>query len=206
LVIGGRTVIVALLENGYVYAYDQQGNVYPGFPLSVGARLQGGAFVEAGTTLRRTRLIVVNQHGERITFNLSGDVVSRGRVTTWSRNSVFRLVPDAAGRDYVVAREEGGKLNLFEPTGRQILTQTFVTSGRKSVQYFNFGTGRRVFVLTEPGPNHAFIYDSQGRLVGGQPFVSSAPEVGLHYDAATSTYHLYRTVEKELRRTDLKMN
>ena len=206
LVVGGRAAIVVLLENGYIYVYDQQGNVYPGFPLSVGARLHSGAFVEAGSTLRRTRLTVVNQHGERVAFNLSGDVLSRSRVATWSRNSVFRLVADPTGRGYVVAREEDGQLSLFEPTGRQLLAQRFVTSGRKPVQYFNFGAGRRAFVLTEPGPRKAYIYDARGRLVGGQPFESSAPEVGLHYEAATTTYHLYRTVGNELRRTDLKMN
>ncbi|SMC00324.1 hypothetical protein SAMN00120144_1938 [Hymenobacter roseosalivarius DSM 11622] len=206
LVVGGRTVIVALLENGYVYAYNQQGNLYPGFPLSVGARLNTGAFVEAGTTLGRTRLTVVNQHGERITFSLGGDVVSRGRIATWNRNSVFRLVPELAGRGYVVAREEGGRVSIFDPSGRQLLTQNFLTSGRKPVQYFDFGAGRRVVVITEPAPHRAYIYDAQGRLVGGQPFVSTAPEVGLHYETVTGTYYLFRTVDTELRRTDLKMN
>ncbi|WP_133273169.1 hypothetical protein [Hymenobacter radiodurans] len=206
LVVGGRTVIVALLENGYVYAYNQQGNLYSGFPLSVGARLNTGAFVEAGTTLGRTRLTVVNQHGERITFNLSGDVVSRGRVATWSRSSVFRLVADPARHSYVVVREEGGRVSIFDSSGRQLLTQNFLTSGRKPVQYFDFGSGRRVIVITEPAPQRTYIYDAQGRLVGGQPFVSTAPEVGLHYEAVTGTYYLFRTVEAELRRTDLKMN
>ncbi|UOQ70577.1 hypothetical protein [Hymenobacter cellulosilyticus] len=42
LVVGGRDVIVVLLENGYIYAYDEQGSVYPGFPISVGARLHSG--------------------------------------------------------------------------------------------------------------------------------------------------------------------
>ena len=206
LAVGGRTVIVTLLENGYVYAYNQQGTLYPGFPLSVGARMHSGAFVEVGTTLRRTRLTVVNQHGERLTFNLSGDVVSKGRVATWSRSSVFRLIADPAGRSYVVAREEGGQLSLFTPTGRQLLTQKFLTSARKPIQFFDFGAGRQVFVLTEPGPRQAYIYDAKGRLVGGQPFASTAPEIGLHYEAGTGIYHLYRTVGKELRRTDLRMN
>jgi len=206
LVVGGRDVIVVPLENGYVYAFDQQGSVYPGFPISVGARLNTGAFVEAGPTLSRTRLTVVTQHGERVTFNLSGDVVSRSRVATWSRSSVFRLIPDQNQRTYVVTREEGGRLALFEPTGRALLSQTFVTSGPKPVQFFNFGPGRRVFVLTEPGPHKAYLYDNQGRLVGDQPFDSSTPHVGLTYDAATAAYDLYRVMGTELRRAALKFN
>lgn len=204
LVVGGRDVLVALLENGYIYAFDQQGGVYPGFPISVGARLQSTALEEAGPTLSRSRLTVINQHGERVTFSLAGDIVSRGRVATWSRNSVFRLIPDQRQRSYVVAREEGGQLDLFEPTGRRILGQRFLTSGTKPVQYFRFDTGQRLYVLTEPGPRKAYLYNSQGQLLGGQPFESSAPEIGFEYDPSSKTYHLYRTVGSELRRTEVK--
>lgn len=203
LVVADRDVLVAPLENGYVYAFDQQGSMYPGFPISVGARLQSGAFVETGPTLRRTRLTVVTQHGERVTFNLSGDVVSRSRVATWSRTSTFRIIPNQNQSSYVVAREEGGRLTLFEPTGKQVLTQSFVTSGTKPVQYFDFGNDRRIFVVTEPGPRKAYLYNSQGHLLGKEPFASSAPGVGLNYDANTNTYRLYRTLDHELLRTDL---
>ncbi|UOQ51324.1 hypothetical protein [Hymenobacter cellulosivorans] len=206
LVIGGRDVIVVLLENGYIYAFDEQGSVYPGFPISVGARLHSGAFVESGPTLRRTRLTVVSQHGERVSFTLSGEIVGRNRVATWSRSSVFGMVPDQAQRRYVIARQDGGHLHLFEPTGRQLLSQSFVTSGPKPVQFLSFGPGRDAYVLTEPGPHKAYIYDTQGRLVGGQPFDSSAPSVGLSYDAGTNTYQLYRIIGNELRRTVLKFN
>lgn len=206
LSVGGRDVIVVLLENGYVYAYDQAGGVYPGFPISMGARLQGGGLAETGPTLRRSRVTVVTQHGERVTFNLSGDVVARNRVGTWSRTSTFRLVPDQQNRSYVVAREDGGRLTLFSPAGKQLLAQTFVTSAPKPVQFFDFGSGRQVYVLTETGPGKSYLYDASFRLVGGQPFDNTAPSVGLGYDASAATYYLFRVVGADLRRTDLKLN
>jgi hypothetical protein len=206
LSVNGRDVIVVLLENGYIYAYDQAGGVYPGFPISVGARLHSGALAEIGPTMRRTRLTVVSQHGERVSFNLSGDIVSRSRIATWSRNSEFHLVPDQQHRSYAVTREEGGRLTLFDAAGRQLLTQTFVTSAPKRVQYFNFGPGRQVYALSEQGPGKVYLYDARARLVGGQPFDSSAPQVALEFNPATSIYHLFRIVDTELRRSDLKLN
>ena len=206
LVVGGCDVLVVLLENGYVYAFDQQGGVYPGFPISMGARLQGEALVEtAGPTLGRTRLTAVNQHGERVSFTLAGDIVGRRRIATWSRNSVFRLVPDQQRRSYVVAREAGGQLDLYDAAGRRLLSQRFLTSDPKTVQFFDFGERRRVYAFTEAGPGKAYLYDWQGRLLGGQPFESRAPEIGLDYEAAANTYHLYRTVGSELRRTGLEL-
>jgi len=194
------------LQNGYVYAFDGRGSLFPGFPLSMGGRLAGGLLVQAGSTLGRTRLTLVNQHGELLTFTLSGDVLSRRRVATWSRTARFRLVPDPRGRTYALTREDGNQLDVYLPTqAAPLFTQRFVTSGPKPVQFFDFGPGRRVVAVTEPGPGQVFLYDGQGRLLGGAPLPSTGTGVGLSYDATTDTYQLVRTVGRELRRTELRV-
>ncbi|KAA9339610.1 hypothetical protein F0P96_03075 [Hymenobacter busanensis] len=206
LSVGGRQVVVTLLQNGYVYAFDGSGTALPGFPISVGARLNSPAFVESGPTLRRTRLTVASQHGELVTFTLDGDIVQRRRVTTWSRTSTFRVVPDQAGQRYVVVRDDGqGVLTVFDPNGRTLVSQRFVTSAEKPVQFFDFGAGRQVLVLTETGPGKAYLYDARGRLLGGAPFDSQAPTLQLAYEAGTNSYQLYRVVGNELKRLALKL-
>ncbi|MBD2721105.1 hypothetical protein [Hymenobacter armeniacus] len=204
---GGRTVVVAPLQNGYVYAYDGQGNLFPGFPLSLGARLAGNLLVQPGTTLARTRLTTVNQHGELITFNLSGDVLSRKRIATWSRTARFRLVPDLSGHSFVLTREDGSQIDVYLPTqAAPLFTQRFVTSGERLVQFFDFGKNHRLVAITEPGPAHVFLYDARGQLLGGEPLPSTGTGVALSYDATTDTYQLARLVGRELRRTELKVN
>ncbi|MBF9220560.1 hypothetical protein [Hymenobacter ruricola] len=206
LSVGGRTVVVAPLQNGYVYAYDEQGSLFPGFPLSLGARLAGNVLVQPGSTLARTRLTMVNQHGELVTFNLSGDIQSRRRVATWSRTARFRLVPDPSGRTYVLTREDGNQIDVYLPTqASPLLTQRFVTSGERRVQFFDFGNGRRLVAITEPGPGQVFLYDARGALLGGEPLPSTGTGVALSYDATTATYQLVRIVGRELRRTELKV-
>ncbi len=206
LSVSGRDVVVVLLQNGYVYAFDGQGALLPGFPLSTGGRLAGGILVQAGSTLGRSRLTVANQHGELVTFTLSGDVLVRSRVATWSRTARFRLVPDAKGRSYVVAREDGNQLDVFLPNQTApLLTQRFVTSDNKAVQFFDFGPQRRIIAVTEPGPGQVFLYDGRGRLLGGAPLPSTGTAVGLSYDATTDAFQLVRTVGRELRRTELKL-
>ncbi|HEX8657363.1 MAG TPA: hypothetical protein VF690_07515 [Hymenobacter sp.] len=204
--VNGRDVVVAPLQNGYVYAFDGQGDLFPGFPVSMGGRLAGDVLVQAGSTLARTRLTVVNQHGELVTFNLSGDILSRRRVATWSRTARFRLVPAPRGRTFVVAREDGNQLDVFLPTrAAPLLTQRFVTSGEKPTQFFDFGDARQITAVTEPGPGQVFLYDGRGRLLGGAPLPSTGTGVGLSYDAVTDSYQLVRLVGRELRRTELKV-
>ncbi|AMJ65453.1 hypothetical protein [Hymenobacter sp. PAMC 26628] len=207
LSVGGRDVVVCPLQNGYVYAYDQRGGLLPGFPLSVGARLAGGVAVQAATTLGRTRLTVVNQHGELVTFTLVGDVLGRRRVATWSRTATFRLVPaTGGGASYGVARdEEGGRYDFYlPPRAAPVVSRRFVTSDPKPTQFFDFGAGGRVVAVGEPGPGLAYVFDAQGRLLSGQPLASTGAGVGLAYHAPTGTYQLVRLVGRELRRTELR--
>ena len=204
--VNGRDVVVAPLQNGYVYAYDGAGNLLPGFPLSVGARLTGDIFAQVGSTLSRTHLTVVNHHGELVTFTLGGDVLSRRRVATWSRTALFRLVPDPRGRSYAITREDGNQLDLYLPTlNDPLLTQRFVTSGKRVVQWFDFGAGRHLAAITETAPGQVFLYDSRGWLLGGEALPSTGAGVGLNYDATTDNYQLVRIVGRELRRTELKL-
>ncbi|MGI4885810.1 MAG: hypothetical protein ACRYFR_12700 [Janthinobacterium lividum] len=207
LSVGGRDVVVCPLQNGYVYAYDQRGALLPGFPLSVGARLAGGVAVQAASTLGRTRLTVVNQHGELVTFTLVGDVLARRRVATWSRTATFRLVPaTGGGAGYGVARdEEGGRYDFYlPPQVAPVVSRRFVTSGPKPTQFFDFGGGGRAVAVAEPGPGLAYVFDAQGRLLSGQPLASTGAGVGLAYHAPTGTYQLVRLVGRELRRTELR--
>jgi hypothetical protein len=206
LSVNGRDVVLAPLQNGYVYAFGGQGNLLPGFPLSMGGRLAGEVLVQPGSTLSRSHLTVVNQHGELVNFTLSGDVLSRRRIATWSRTARFRLVPDARSRSYVITREDGNQLDVYLPTqAAPLLTQRFVTSGNKPVQFFDFGNNHRLVAVTEPGPAQVFLYDARGQLLGGAALPSTGPGVALSYDATTDTYQFVRVVGRELRRTELKV-
>ena len=200
LLVAGRLVVLAPLQNGYVYAFDEQGGLLPGFPLSAGARLAGGLLVEPGLTLARTTFSLVNQHGELLRGTLGGDILSRRRVATWSRTAVFRLVPDQRGRTAVVVRTDGPLLDVWVP-GRALplLRQHFVTSGLRPVQLFDFGPGHRLLALSEPGPGQVFLFDGAGRAIGG-PLPSAGTGIGASYDAASDTWHTVRLVGRELRR------
>ncbi len=205
LSVSGRDVVVCPLQNGYVYAYDQRGSLLPGFPLSVGARLAGGLAVQPGSTLGRTRLTVVNQHGELVVFTLGGDVVGRRRVATWSRTATFRLVPAAGGRSYGLTREDGGRYDFYLPDqAAPVVSRGFVTSGPKPTQFFDFGAGGRLVAVSEPGPGLAYVFDARGRLLGGQPLASTGAGVGLAFSAGPNTYQLVRLVGRELRRAELR--
>jgi len=214
LTVGGRDVIVAALRNGYVYAFTQAGERYPGFPVSAGAHLEGPLLAQPAATLARSVLRLVNQHGELLTLTLSGDITNRRRIATWSRTATFALVPEANGRAnaFVVVREDGGRLDVYNPattTTAPLLSRQLLTSGPKPVQWFDFGGGRQVLALSEPGPQQVSLFDGRGQPLGSPAAATAAPwpstgtGVALRYDAARRRYLLVRVLGHELRRDEV---
>jgi hypothetical protein len=214
LTVGGRDVVVAALRNGYIYAFTQSGERYPGFPVSAGAQLSGPLLAQPAATLARSVLRLVNQHGELLTLTLSGDITNRRRVATWSRTATFTLVPEANGRlgAFVVVREDGGRLDVYNPaaaTTAPLLSRQLLTSGPKPVQWFDFGGGRQVLALTEPGPGQVSLFDGQGQPLGSPvattvaPWPSTGTGIALRYDAARRRYLLVRVLGHELRRDEV---
>ena len=214
LTVNGRDVVVAALQNGYVYAFTQAGERYPGFPVSAGARLAGPLLAQPAATLARSTVRLVNQHGELLTLTLSGDITNRRRVATWSRTATFSLVPEAEGRagSFVVLREDGGRVDIFSAAAAgsaPLLSRQLLTSGAKPVQWFDFGGGRQVLALTEPGPGQVSLFDGAGHPLGAAPSAPAAPwpstgtGVALRYDAARRRYLLVRVLGHELRRDEL---
>ncbi|MBJ6144710.1 hypothetical protein [Hymenobacter sp. BT559] len=208
LTVGGRDVVVAALRNGYVYAFTQAGERYPGFPVSAGAHLEGPLLAQPAATLARSVLRLVNQHGELLTLTLSGDITNRRRVATWSRTATFTLVPEASGRAgaFVVAREDGGQLAVFNPTATSapLLSRQLLTSGPKPVQWLDFGASRQVLAFTEPGPGLVSLLDGKGQPLGSTaPWPSTGTGVALRYDAVRHRYLLVRVLGHELRRDEI---
>src|SRR5690606_32178888 len=57
--VGGQPVVVVILDNGTVLAYNRYGETFPGFPFSLKAGSRGGTYMRVGPTLAKTSFTVV---------------------------------------------------------------------------------------------------------------------------------------------------
>lgn len=205
--VGNRDLILVLLENGYVYALNRNGETYQGFPFSLKSPVTAGAVAtKVGADLRRTELATVTRYGEVVTFNLQGRVLSRQKLPRPSKNAMFELVQDennSAG-SYVFVRQELGKVAIFDPERKLLFEKRFVTSAPKLVQFFNFGGGQLIYAITETGPQETYLYDASGKLIGGAPLESSQ-SVTIYHNEAENTYSLYKVYRKELQKVNFKL-
>jgi hypothetical protein len=196
--LNGREIIVALLQNGFIYAFNLRGEVYPGFPIAVEEPLASEVFTKTGTSFRSTQLTTVTTGGQLVTFNLTGQFVQRKQLPTGRRQSVFELVPDPQGQSYIIVRQSPGKVSLFDQNQKLLLEKNFITSSRKLVQYFNFGPLHRIYALTETGPQKSYLYTYRARLIG-QPITNELP-LAMEFNPKTGSYTLFSSFGTELRK------
>jgi hypothetical protein len=196
--INGRDVILVLLENGYVYALNRQGEPYPGFPFNLRSPLNSGAFAKPGANFRKSQFTVVTELGEVVVFNLEGEVLKRDQLLRPNRNTRFELIREAGGKSFVIARQDQGRVTLFDQDQSQVLEHRFVTSAPKLVQYHHFGGDRKLYTITERGPQKSYLFNSRGQLVGNRAIDNALP-VTILYNDSNNRYNLYQAHKNELK-------
>ncbi|MGV3538702.1 MAG: hypothetical protein ACO1OQ_02765 [Rufibacter sp.] len=195
--VNGRNVLLVVLEKGFIYAFSEKGEAYPGFPIDVQATLKSGVFAKLGISFRRSSFTTVTQNGEVVTFDLTGEITKREQLLRPDRRSTFELVPEAAGKSFIIARTDPGRVALFNQDLRLLLDRRFVTSSAKQVQYFHFGADRKLYVITETGPRKAYLFDVQAKPLGEEP-INTAYPVTARYNEVQNQYTIFSSFGKTL--------
>jgi hypothetical protein len=204
--VGGRDVLLVVLENGYIYALNRQGDAYPGFPINLNSPLTAGAVARVGADLRRTEVTAVTRYGNVITFNLQGRVLQREQLPRPSKRALFELVPESSnGRSFCIVRQEQGRVTIFDKDLNEMFENRYVTSAPKIVQYFNFGGGKSIYAITETGPQKTYLYKSTGSLIGNRSLESTQP-VAMYYNERANNYTLYKVFRNELKIIDFSLS
>ncbi|RIJ37019.1 hypothetical protein [Pontibacter oryzae] len=203
--VGGRDVILVLLENGYVYALNRNGDTYPGFPINLKSPLTSGAMAKVGADLKRTQVTAVTRYGNVITFNLQGKVLNQEQLMRPSKRALFELVPEGSnGRSFIIVRQEQGKVAVFDQDLKEVFEKRYVTSASKIVQSFHFGGDAKVYTITETGPQKTYLYDASGNLIGNRTFENRHP-VTIYYNETANNYTLYRVFKNQLKKINFRI-
>ncbi len=202
--IGSRDVILILLENGYIYALNRNGDPYPGFPFSLRAPITSAPFARPAGDLRKSEVTVVTRYGEVVVFNLQGQVRSREQLLRPTKTAMFELVPDNREKSFVIGRQDQGRVAFFDQDLKQLFEKQFVTSAPKHIQYFQFGGDRKIYAITETGPQKTYLYDHRANLIGDRALSSQHP-VSISFNEATERYTLFKVFRRELKKLSFRL-
>jgi len=203
--LGGRDVILVVLENGYVYALNRNGEAYPGFPINLKSPVTSEAMVKVGADLKRTEVTTVTRYGNVMTFNLQGKVLKREQLLRPSKRAMFELVPENSnGRSFAIVRQDQGRVTVFDQDLNEVFEKRYVTSGPKIVQYFHFGGDKKIYAVTETGPQKTYLYDAKGTLIGNRTLENSRP-VAIYFNEAANNFTLYKAYRREVQQISFSL-
>ncbi len=189
--IKGGDCMIALEENGRFDVMNRRGNMYKGFPVEFDVRFNSPLYVETGNDFSSTKLVAVSTGGEIIQVNLKGKITGRKQLYKPVKESTYRLVPDALKKDFIIVRQDYNALSFLDRHGNKIFERNFITSGNLTVQYYNFSTDNKIFIVTDLEQEFTYIFNKEGELFNLEP-MESHERIGLIYSSKERKYTIYK--------------
>lgn len=137
-------------------------------------------------------MTLISKAGELIELNMEGDVIQRNQILKTSAETTFRLVPDLNNKSFLIIRRQGNTYEVLDDTGNLLFRKDYFTEGEILIQYYEFGAGRDLVVLTDTFAQSLFIYDKSGNLLTGNP-LKSAHEVSILYSSVNREFQVFTT-------------
>lgn len=193
----GKDFIIAVEAIGKIHAMNRRGEYYPGFPLDLGTRVETIPFVKPGATFQETSITVIDKDGKRVVFDLNGQIKSSEQLYKPTTDTEFKLVPDALSNTYVIARLEGRRMVLLNQAQQELMAKDYLSAAGLDIQYYDFGSDVRVFVVSDQEQGFTYLYDQIGRLIGTRP-LDSGKEIALLYSELNKEFTIYYVSDASL--------
>ena len=101
------------------------------------------------------------------------------------------LVPDQKENDFVFISRQYNEVTVLDKSEKQLMNIR-VSGDDLIYQYFDFGSDRQIFALTDLTQEFCYLYDMEGNLMTTMPLESSS-SVQITYQSSKGQY-LIRTI------------
>lgn len=188
--------LVFLQEDGLVVVTNRRGEVQDGFPMDLKGVVNSPLFIEEGTGLDNSFFYAVTQDGELVTFTMEGKVAERQQLYKPTRHTKFALVPDVLGQTFLISRISEGQIGFLDAKGQDLFEKEFLISGQTYSQFYRFGAGREVILVTDLQQEFSYVFDYNGNLVNYRP-LENANKAGVLYYENSNTFYVYTAFGSE---------
>ncbi|HAZ23300.1 MAG TPA: hypothetical protein DCY95_00240 [Algoriphagus sp.] len=205
LQIGGKTVsppthyrvpgkgdfMVASTESGSLFLFNRRGEKQSGSPIKLTDELSSGLVYNRTAGSAGFFLSAISSNGEIIHVNFDGEVSYRNQLIIEDKDNDFVLVPDQQEMDFVIISRNFNQIKVMNREEEELFSVR-VAEGNLKYQYFDFGSGRKIIVITDPLQEFSYLYDMSGNLLTQLP-PESLGKLEISYQANLGQY-LIRTI------------
>jgi hypothetical protein len=191
-----KNYFLAVLENGQIQAFYEDGQLVKGFPITVSGRITNPLWIESSLNLENTLITVLTDYGNLLKINLLGEIKKEDQIFRPSGKAKFWLCPDQKQKDWLIALTDAGSCAVFNKNGEKQFDFELESKNDKwEVQYFNFDT-QRIIAFTDKVGGLTYLYDFKGKLIA-EPFPSTKA-IDLQLDKAKRKLIIYYTFKKKV--------
>ena len=171
---GKGDFLIAQTEKGKLHLFTRRGEKQAGSPIQWGESLKSELAIWQDPKAKSFQLVGITTSGEVIHSNFSGEVGYRNQLIKEDRDSEFKLIQDQKGNDFVFISRQFNEVSILDRT-EKTLFKTKVSGENLIYQYFDFGSSRQLFVLTDLVQEFCYLYDMRGNLLTTMPLESTGP-------------------------------
>ncbi|MFC5625584.1 hypothetical protein [Algoriphagus winogradskyi] len=190
---GKGDYMVALAENGALHLFNRRGESQAGSSIKLGESFTSGLISWRDPSSRSSQLVGITANGEVIHTNFNGEVGYRNQLVKDDRDSEFLLIPDQKQNDFVFISRQYNEVSVLDRSEKRLFS-TRVSDENLLYQYFDFGSDRQLFAITDLNQGFCYLYDLSGNLQTTMPLESTGT-IQITYQASLDQY-LIRTVSR----------
>ncbi|MEB2784908.1 hypothetical protein [Algoriphagus persicinus] len=188
---GQGDFMVTLTEDGKLQLFNRRGESQAGSSIKLGESFNSGLIAWRNPQARSTQLVGITTNGEVIHSNFNGEIGYRNQLIKNDRDSEFLLVPDQKQNDFVFISRQFNEVSVLDRS-EKLLFSTRVSDENLLYQYFDFGSDRQLFAITDLNQAFCYLYDLHGNLQTTMPLESTG-HIQISYQSSLGQY-LIRTV------------
>lgn len=188
---GKGDFMVALIENGALQLFNRRGESQAGSSVKLGDSFNSGLIYWRDPKSRSSQLVGITTNGEVIHTDFNGEIAYRNQLVKDDRDSEFLLIPDQKQNDFVFISRQYNEVSVLDRS-EKLLFSTRVSDENLIYQYFDFGSDRQLFAITDLNQGFCYLYDLSGNLQTTMPLESTGT-IQITYQSSLGQY-LIRTV------------
>ena len=81
--------------------------------------------------------------------------------------------------------------------GEEVRKINLISSNPFTYQYYNFGSNRKLYVVTDPVQQFSYLYDIDGNLINNSP-IDSGFDIGVLFSETRNEYKIYSAYDDKV--------
>ena len=193
----GKDLMFICKEDGIVDILNRQGDSYPGFPMNFEKDIDDQYILKPGTSFNKSSLTVISKDGEVISVNLRGKFIKRDQLILGSESSEYSFVKDVSSNKYIITVVDEQKIIILSGEGDKKFEKDYINSGDLLIQYYSFGPGNELVIITDKLQEFSYLYDGDGNLINSIPLENSH-ELSVLYSRSKNEFEVFTSFHDRL--------